>query len=122
MWWDLYQKHLAELLRRNKSFRRVVALTDRGILLKKADDMAGRARHLPHFLGQLDECSWPVRRIIYITNLHYSLILFSPVGTQTEKGLVNCVNSHVPGERNAFTHSAPPGGDQWPSPEEPVMD
>lgn len=37
----------------------------------------------------------------------YSLILFSPVGTQTEKGLANSVNPLVPGERNAFTHSAP---------------
>lgn len=51
----------------------------------------------------------------------YSLILFSPVGTQTEKGLANSVNPLVPGERKD-SHTVPRGVSQWPSPEEPVMD
>lgn len=57
--------------------------------------VADSARHLPHFLAQLDEYSWLVGRMICTTDLHYSFIRLNTVGTQTEKGLVSSVNSHV---------------------------
>jgi hypothetical protein len=94
--WNPYQKHLAEFLGCNNSFRAMVAITRPSLYRKPMTwHMTDSARRLLHFLAQLDECSWLVGRMIYSTDLHYSFIHFNTVGTQTEKGLDNSVNVHV---------------------------
>lgn len=107
---NLYQKHLAEFLWCNKSFSAMVAITVTFYRKSMTWHMADSARHLPHLLAQLDECSWLVGRVICSADLLYSFICFNSAGTQTGKGLVNSVNSHVRSQRNAFTHSACPMG------------